>query len=82
MCAATVPAFALNLRLFFIGSTIILFSSFFTEIPILLKVLSNQGIKANADMNIKAIAQKNNKSPMDIYETIKKASGYKNKSNI
>ncbi len=39
----------------------------------LLALLEAQGIKAHADMTLKAIAAANKRRPMDIYELLRKA---------
>jgi hypothetical protein len=41
------------------------------NIPLILNGLSEENIKAAADMTIKEIAQKNSRSPVDVYETIR-----------
>ena len=38
------------------------------NIPIIIRGLSEENIKAEADMNLKEIAQKNNRSPIDVYD--------------
>ena len=41
------------------------------NIPLIINGLSEENIKAAADMTIREIAQNNSRSPIDIYETIR-----------